>query len=305
MSVNITDNYLSVICNQSNNVYNGRMNELESNYRDISLDIKDSTLTGGLTISYNKVNKLITALYIVTDILDSEEPLRGKLRTSGAELLSDIYLLRTTRSNSVSYRVIGNILKTISFLDIASTVGILSSMNCGILRSEFVALKDSVNQALENYAVLSGEVNLSNFFNTEEKQSETKTENRSSFSITKPYIPEVKKTVESTRIGVQKGSTLLKAITDKVVDKSSELPRKDTHIKKEVFNVLKQDRRDVILNIIKERKDGASITDIHNASYGPLKDIGEKTLQRELVAMVAEGVLKKTGSKRWSRYSVL
>ncbi len=294
-----------MICNHRNYVYNGRMNELGKNYRDISLDIKDSTLTGGLTISYNKVNKLITALYIVTDILDSEEPLRGKLRTAGSDILSDIYLLRTTRSNSVSYRVIGNILKTISFLDIASTVGILSSMNCGILRSEFVALKDSVNQALENYAVLSGEVNLSNFFNNKEPEPKEKTENRSSFSITKAYIPEIKKTLESTRIGVQKGSTLLKAITDKVTDKNLQMPIKDMHTNRDNFNVLKQERRDVILNIIKERKDGASITDIRNAAYGPLKDTGEKTLQRELVAMVTEGVLKKIGSKRWSRYAVL
>ena len=31
---------------------------------------------------------------------------------------------------------------------------------------------------------------------------------------------------------------------------------------------------------------------------------GEKTLQRELVSMAKDGVLNKTGEKRWSRYFV-
>lgn len=281
------------------------MIEPEKNFRDISLDIKDSSLIGGLPISYNKVNKLITALYIVTDILDTEEPLRSKLRTSGSDILSDIYLLRTTRSNSASYRVIGNILKTISFLDIASTVGILSPMNCGILRNEFLILKDSVNKALENYAVLSGEVNLRNFFdnnNLEQNKTENKqTERSSNIEIKGPLTP-TKRNVSGTRIGVQKGSTLLQAISDKMSDRNANSSTKDTIHTKENFSVLKNDRRDIILNIIKGRREGSTITDIRSAAYGPLKDIGEKTLQRELVSMVGEGVLKKLGSKRWSRY---
>jgi len=237
--------------------------------------------------------------------LDSEEPLRSKLRTSGSDILSDIYLLRTTRSNSASYRVIGNILKTVSFLDIASTVGILSEMNCGILRNEFLILKDSVSKALENYAVLSGEMNLRNFFNNNELE-QNKTEGRpvernSNFEIKQPIAP-AKRNVDGTRIGVQKGGTLLQAISDKMSQKNTGNSLKDIHKTKENFNVLKNDRRDIILNIIKGKGDGATITDIRTSAYGPLKDIGEKTLQRELVAMVGEGVLKKVGSKRWSRY---
>jgi hypothetical protein len=282
------------------------MTESGNNFRDISLDIKDSSLIGGLPISYNKVNKLITALYIVTDILDSEEPLRSKLRSGGADILSDIYLLRTTRTNTVSYRVIGNILKTMSFLDIASTVGILSPMNCDILRNEFVALKDSVNKALENYTVLNGEVNLKNFFNTGKEENETTNLRGNRFSnieIKHPIAP-VKRNIPTTRIGVQKGSTLLQAISDKMSYKNTNNSIKDTEHTKENFNVLKTDRRDIILNIIKGKREGATITDIRNAAYGPLKDIGEKTLQRELVSMVSVGVLKKVGSKRWSRYFV-
>ena len=33
-------------------------------------------------------------------------------------------------------------------------------------------------------------------------------------------------------------------------------------------------------------------------------DVSEKTIQRELLNLVSEGVLKKTGEKRWSKYSL-
>jgi predicted transcriptional regulator len=67
----------------------------------------------------------------------------------------------------------------------------------------------------------------------------------------------------------------------------------------------KKERKEIILNILKDNPNGQTITDIKNAAYGPLRTVGEKTLQRELVAMVAEGVLKKTGTKRWSRYFLI
>ena len=61
----------------------------------------------------------------------------------------------------------------------------------------------------------------------------------------------------------------------------------------------------MILNFITEKRlqgstDGVMIKDI----IGKIKDISEKTLQRELSALVAKGVLKKIGDKRWSRYVI-
>lgn len=59
-------------------------------------------------------------------------------------------------------------------------------------------------------------------------------------------------------------------------------------------------RRSAILSIV--RKIGTvGIKDIALT----LSDISEKTIQRELVAMVNEGILRKDGDRRWSRYSVV
>jgi len=58
-------------------------------------------------------------------------------------------------------------------------------------------------------------------------------------------------------------------------------------------------RREEIINIIKQKKD-VSVKDISAI----IKDTSEKTLQRELVSMVEEGVLEKEGERRWSRYMI-
>ena len=68
--------------------------------------------SGSVIIPYSKLNKLITALYIVTDIMDKEEPIRLKLRTLGVEILSNI--------NSISKEDLNQkIQTTLSFLDIS------------------------------------------------------------------------------------------------------------------------------------------------------------------------------------------
>jgi hypothetical protein len=66
----------------------------------------------------------------------------------------------------------------------------------------------------------------------------------------------------------------------------------------------KEGRMKKILSLIKEvdlSKSGVSIKDISRA----FTDCGEKTIQRELNSLVAKGLLKKLGAKRWSRYQTI
>jgi hypothetical protein len=60
-----------------------------------------------------------------------------------------------------------------------------------------------------------------------------------------------------------------------------------------------QNRRETILNIIRE-KGIVSVKDISDR----IKEYSEKTIQRELLSMVEEGVLNKEGERRWSKYSL-
>ena len=71
------------------------------------------------------------------------------------------------------------------------------------------------------------------------------------------------------------------------------------------FEIIKKQRRETIIKIIKNSPNGISIKDIILAVRNLGEEIGEKTLQRELVSMVKDNVLKKTGEKRWSSYSLM
>lgn len=66
-----------------------------------------------------------------------------------------------------------------------------------------------------------------------------------------------------------------------------------------VVSVKKSSRQSIIVAILKRKKE-VMIKDISPLISG----CSEKTIQRELLAMVQAGILKKIGEKRWSRYSL-
>lgn len=230
-----------------------------------------------ISISYTKADKLIMALYMVTDIMDTSEPMRPKLRSLGVQILSDI--------RSEPEECLGRIREVMSFLEIALAVNLVSSMNGNILKKEFSQLKISIEELFHQKSPTKvTEVNLSDFFT-------------SSLSDTRP-----------TRIGVQKGSTLMKALSDKtrsMSDRNNQKARPSAvglAFRGHVFDTLKKERREQITDIVRKNSNGVTITDIRKFAYGSLASCGEKTLQRELVNMVGGGILRKTGEKRWSRY---
>lgn len=64
-------------------------------------------------------------------------------------------------------------------------------------------------------------------------------------------------------------------------------------------SVKKNSRQSVIIALLKRKRE-IMIKDVSPLISG----CSEKTIQRELLSMVSAGILKKTGEKRWSRYSL-
>ncbi|MDQ3076316.1 MAG: hypothetical protein M3Q34_04285 [bacterium] len=285
------------------------VNDNQNNLKDTQNSTTQSYLAisdGAMSLSYKKTNKLVTAVYMVTDMLDAGEPIRLKLRTLGTEVLSDtISLSRTNLLKDVLSKKIQEILH---FLDLSETINLVSVMNASILKKEFLELQKSVEEYAQSLGTFSGKSTLSEFLNPRERFSIIPPIERENYPIGHQ---------NSTHIGVQKGGTLLKALSDRIttrpIEKSATINRdlyvpKNTtgHVpNKEEFAVLKKQRQDAILRIIKDTKGMASIAEIKSHPVASSMSFSEKTLQRELVSMTENGVLKKTGSKRWSRYSIL
>lgn len=276
-------------------IYNGRMFRGTQNLKDSShgsgLMVKDNFFH----LSYNKTNKLIAGLYMVTDILDKDEPIRNRLRILGTGVISDI-----SSSSFPVDNLNAKISEILSFLDIASSVGIISQMNSSILKKEFSLLQESIGEATQesrkNSITFNGQATLSEFMK-EDVGGVQKINRTNTISIGHS---------SPTRIGVQKGHTLMKALSDKMINSpvgrirlpdNNSLPQNVSN-----FNNLKKERREKIVNIVRNNPNGASIKDIALAIHNIGEDMGEKTLQRELISMVQDRVLNKTGEKRWSRY---
>src|SRR3989338_6277338 len=235
-----------------------------------------SVMDISFSISYTKTHKLITALYMVTDIIDKDEPIRGKLRTLGTEIISDMHSVPAEAGNKIA--------ETVSFLNIASAMNFISEMNCSILKKEFLELKGSIQEYTDMKPTW-----LAEFFTKENNPYPTSPLSRGKSGVYKGH----------TRIGVQKGSTLMKALSDKTQAMSNSKARLNM-----LGLALHTQRREEIKDSIKANDGNATIKDIKDKASGSLVNCGKKTLQRELVSMVRDGVLNKIGEKRWSRYSL-
>lgn len=267
----------------------GDKNLKDSDIKDTSALSTSYQTSGFDSVSYTKAQKLITALYMVTDIIEKDEPIRNKLRTLGVEILSDI--TSVTRFNPIK-----NIQGVLSFLDVAFTMNMISEMNKNILINEFTQLKNSLILPQDNPVWL-GE------FLKEEKLTHTDEDEKREILFHNNSIGHFK----HTRIGVQKGSTLLKALSSvKDIHKNDPAPYEAVGFRSG-FDLLKKERRLKIINIIKNNGGNSTITDIkikiNTGAQGSLT-FSEKTLQRELMSMTKDGVLYKEGSKRWSRYFI-
>lgn len=189
----------------------------------------------------------------------------------------------------------------VSFLDIASAINLISEMNFNILKKEFLILEQSIKE----YGQIKSTWLEEHFFNSgpiDEKNSDNKIIFLKNAKQQPKGHPQFLRTQTSTRIGVQKGSTLMKALSDKTLARS--LRGADS------FDAPKRQRRGDIVSILKMNEESLTITDIKTKAQGlsvkaeSIISCSEKTLQRELASMVTESIILKTGEKRWSKYSI-
>jgi len=224
-----------------------------------------------------KTEKLVTALYMVSDCMDSDDALKGKLRQLGVELLSDMYKLSTLSPMDKHIHIsssLAHVNEILSFVEIAYTIGFISEMNTAILKKEFMILI----RELENHQ--------------KKDKHFTFTLDQQMFSLPENIVR------QDLTTKINKGT--LSDNMSFINNKSPLQTFQAQKINSPVTNLTdRQDRTDRVLNIIKEKKE-VSIKDI-SISF---TNCSEKTIQRELNSLVSKGKLKKTGAKRWSRYSI-
>ena len=259
---------------------------------NVSYDKSLSNIPANDSIN-KKTEKLVTALYMVTDCMDTDDALKGKLRLLGVELLSDIYKFATLSPLDKYNRVpvcLTRIYEILSFIEIAYTIGFISEMNTSILKKEFEGLATNLKSRQSKDKHFTFTLN-SKMFETPEIPAgfnNKKTQIQSEYSI------KDKRTPFNTMSFINNNSPLAN-------NNNFNHTRNTTSLSD------REDRNKRIVSIIKdkivfpENKDGVSIKDISLA----FTDCSEKTIQRDLNTLVSKGELKKIGSKRWSRYAIV
>lgn len=278
--------------------------------------MQDNTKDGYGAIIAKKSERLVTALYVVTDLIDGSEPIKNGLRKNAVSLLSCMNALmqydvkdRTTEFASS----LKSVMEIISLLHVAAATGLISEMNGKLLIDGFRMLQAVLEkrQPIVTKDMLSVDQEESMYENTEAYPGIVST------SYDALTLSEVAKD-GGRDVGVQRKPKEILELSNTNNKRQIEIPNKGqfstprpgslhsdlmqhAHTSAPVlsssFQTRKQSRRDQIVALFVKGVD-VSIKDI----AARIKGCSEKTIQRELNALVYDNVIERIGEKRWSRY---
>lgn len=244
-------------------------------------DIGYKTLFSGdtyLMLVHKKSHGISRAIYLITDFFDDKEPIKVRMRQEACDLV-ELVLSLSTELSPERKSLLDNLIKTclslISYSEIAMFSGIESQMNHRVLSAEIKSLVSII----------------------EDREMPSRLGRH--FVLDEAFFPSLSNPKNKDSFAENKVSTALKESPDTKSENTNLARRKEQHTS-EAQDIKKEQRRASILSVIKT-KGNPSTKDIADV----ITDCSEKTIQRELLDMVAKGLLKKEGERRWSRYSLV
>jgi len=220
--------------------------------------------------AYRRAERIIAAVFLLTNHLHPDESLRKQVRDTAFSLLPKVLSLRDEMRTSASVRMNelqATIRHLISQVRMLVFAGLISSQNAEVMCG---ALDE-----LGAFISLSQRTHLSERF----------TVSRTDFlDVPENYKGHVKD-IRDNRVIKDKPPVTDTQRTD--TTDSIETPRPITPRSRTVIDVLRS---------------GGDMNVRDIAAYLP--EYGEKTIQRELSGLITQGVVKRSGLKRWSRYSI-
>ncbi len=279
-----------------------------------------------------KSEKLVTALYLVTDLSSDSEPIKHGLRKNAVALLSSMNSLAQldVKDRVLEFKMsLKSVTEIISLLHVSVTTGIVSQMNGELLMDGFRSLQLVLEKKQPIFSKemlhVENEEDLDSEGGFQSAVSSTSYDALTPLSLAR--LHESAYDIRRTEESLSKARLLLKVEGKRNVKESDEksvLDSKETttqnikdssahqvsthdvlmeHAIRPVsnlassFQMKKLSRRDQILALFVRGVD-VSIKDIAVR----IKGCSEKTIQRELNALLFDNVIERIGEKRWSRY---
>lgn len=275
------------------------------------------------TLIAKKSERLVTALYLVTDLLSEGEPIKHGLRKNAVALLSSMNALSQldVKDRVTEFKVsLCATTEIISLLHVSVTTGIVSEMNGTLLMDGFRTLQRVLEK---KQPMLTKEMlDIEHESDLDGQQGFSSAVTSSSYDVMTPLSLarmhsshyDLRRTQETlkqaqilSKIEAKENKGQNVTIKDKKETTHKENVSAHTQIMDHAsrtqtqlatsFQVRKHGRREQILALFVKGVD-VSIKDIASRIRG----CSEKTIQRELNSLLYDNVIERIGEKRWSRY---
>lgn len=218
---------------------------------------------------YKKAERLAKALHLIAPAFSESASLRNRIDAIAIGLVDAAVLAPSVARTALSREL----LALSSVLSIARTGGLLSVMNAELIAHEAHVLLQEVAAYEEPRLFLDEAPTLSGIAKTALKK-----ESPERIISHERTVPAATRSAQRKTESFHKGHI-------KDTEETSPSPIKD--------------RREAVMSVI-QNKGKVSIKDISTLIRG----VSEKTIQRELSALIETGIIVKQGERRWSTYSL-
>lgn len=220
----------------------------------------------------DKADRVATAVYLVTSILEDKEPLKWRLRDSVLEALDCAHQGKTEH--------VARALEHVSqAVELGRTSALISPMNADLMLKAIQEFSENI----QSHSFFSDE--YFSFFNTHASPQ------------LEPYTKDegVAPVAEQSREPAQPQTPARSHTPTRTAKKTKS--NKGQKIKKTKSSARKERRRMQILEVMSDTQ-AQTIREISKK----VKGFSEKTLQRELNTLIDKGHVEKHGARRWSKY---
>ncbi len=268
-----------------------------------------------------KTERIVAALYVVTGLFPDVEPLKWGIRECGTSVIRNVLSFKErsmVHSKEFLSDTFVEIAHLLSLLDLAYVADLLSPMNFSVVKKELEIVigiiegKWRVAGSLSSSPFLDESffgVSKEMFSEPREKKSDhlhsasSEGEQRSEQKVTLSSFGEferLKKNQKDTYEGHDETEENVPQREAPIFTSNARATVVRKVAVRPVLDHVREDRRKSILKVLGQ-KGSAMIKDFSAVIVG----CSEKTIQRLLIDLVQEGVLKKKGDRRWSRYSIV
>lgn len=273
-----------------------------------------------LLFLFKKTERIVAALYIITGLFPDAEPLKWSIRECSTLCIKHTLSFKersTVHSKEFPSDTLSEMARLLSLLDLAHIADLMSPMNFSVIKREV----ETISAIMEGKWRMTGIPTTQPFFD------------ESFFGVTKSIFSDAKGKKQETSSPISpavlkegQNDPYLRSLTDfeilkrnqsaykghdnvrdnvlyKKRETSEHKPRTNLDKGHKIFKPLdesREERKRAIFSVLKEKK-SAMIKDFSSV----ITDCSEKTIQRLLIDLVRENVLKREGDRRWSRYSLI